>query len=142
MDIVLETADAFFFAIFMRNCGRFLKPRHRCRKQLSRRMSSTCRCLGIRYLTFLLSRMSIHSCLRQLPHSCRQFRVQILSGNSSRYFNQLGFGFCSTSSSFSGMSYVFVYDKRNLDHPKYLKNQMRMEITTITETKNSGFLGG
>ncbi|KAK9235711.1 hypothetical protein V1525DRAFT_253560 [Lipomyces kononenkoae] len=29
---------------------------------------------------------------------------------------------------FSGMSYVFVYDKRNLDHPKYLKNQMRMEI--------------
>ncbi|KAK9236594.1 hypothetical protein V1525DRAFT_406531 [Lipomyces kononenkoae] len=29
---------------------------------------------------------------------------------------------------FASLSYVFVYDKRNMNHPKYLKNQMRMEI--------------
>lgn len=29
---------------------------------------------------------------------------------------------------FAGLSYIFVFDKTTFQHPKYLKNQMRMEI--------------
>jgi Delta7-sterol 5-desaturase len=29
---------------------------------------------------------------------------------------------------FAGLSYVFVFDKRTFDHPKYLKNQVWLEI--------------
>ncbi|KAK9450734.1 uncharacterized protein V1518DRAFT_411561 [Limtongia smithiae] len=30
---------------------------------------------------------------------------------------------------FASLSYAFIFDKRTMNHPKYLKNQMRMEIT-------------
>ncbi|KAK9471366.1 uncharacterized protein V1510DRAFT_201914 [Dipodascopsis tothii] len=30
---------------------------------------------------------------------------------------------------FASLSYVFVFDKRTFDHPRYLKNQMRLEIS-------------
>jgi len=33
----------------------------------------------------------------------------------------------------AGLSYLFVFDKATLQHPKYLKNQMRMEIKQTVE---------
>ncbi|KAK9244812.1 hypothetical protein V1506DRAFT_540115 [Lipomyces tetrasporus] len=29
---------------------------------------------------------------------------------------------------FASLSYIFIYDKRNMEHPKFLKNQIRMEV--------------
>jgi hypothetical protein len=59
--------------------------------------------------------------LRPTTHAGKETRTT--NANSRpRFFGALIYA------TFASLSYIFVFDKATFQHPKYLKNQIRMEI--------------
>ncbi|KAK9324946.1 hypothetical protein V1517DRAFT_316161, partial [Lipomyces orientalis] len=129
MDIVLETADAFFFdhvyaKLFpvpqaVTSLLEVAQPSNELLLSLSKNLSLSYIPSEPYEYTFVSAPTAAY--LSTIP------RTNIVRQFLSLFFITYAFALFMYFV-FSGMSYVFVYDKRNLDHPKYLKNQMRMEI--------------
>lgn len=58
---------------------------------------------------------------RSSPNT-RMHKISMLTDNTYRLFGVVIYFLCAT------LSYVFVFDKTTFQHPKYLRNQIRMEI--------------
>ncbi|KAK9367278.1 hypothetical protein V1509DRAFT_610742 [Lipomyces kononenkoae] len=129
MDIVLETVDAFLFdhvyaKLFpvpqaVTSLLAATEPSNELLLSLSKNLSLSYIPSEPYEYTFVPAPMAAYLSTISRTNIIRQF--------ISLFLITWGFGVVLYFL-FASLSYVFVYDKRNLQHPKYLKNQMRMEI--------------
>ncbi|KAK9236994.1 hypothetical protein V1525DRAFT_405278 [Lipomyces kononenkoae] len=129
MDIVLETADAFFFdhvyaKLFpvpqaVTSLLQATEPSNELLFSLSKNLSLPYIPSARYEYTFVSAPTAAY--LSTIP------RTDIVRQFISLFLITWTFGLVIYFV-FASLSYVLIYDKRNMDHPKFLKNQMRMEI--------------
>ncbi|KAK9367277.1 hypothetical protein V1509DRAFT_626824 [Lipomyces kononenkoae] len=135
MDIVLETTDAFLFdhvyaKLFpvpqaVTSLLAATEPSHELLLSLSKNLSLSY--IPSEPYEYIFVSAPATAYLSTIP------RTNIIRQYISLIFITYVFGL-GVYFIFATLSFVFVYDKRNMEHPKYLKNQMRMEIRQALNT--------